>query len=122
MLVTPKQIYTNVAERNDVSFELISSIGNIIFQSLRTCLNDPSELAYEVPGLGTFGLRFNRFEESHNSAKIHHHDDSNNTDAQKLRLLKMGKIQTKIDSFRKHKSEVKTKRYGQDTTVASSES
>ena len=62
MIISAKDIYEEIAEEENINLELIQSIGNAVFQNLRTCLNDPMELSYELPKIGTFNIRFKKFE------------------------------------------------------------
>jgi nucleoid DNA-binding protein len=62
MIIVPKEIYEKVAKEHTFDKDLVESVGNSVFQELRNSLNYPTELAYEVPKLGIFSLRFMRFE------------------------------------------------------------
>ena len=67
MITSAKSIYKKVSEKHNIPLELIESIGNVISQQTRYCLNNPESLAYELPGLGTFNIRFVRFEKFYNN-------------------------------------------------------
>lgn len=71
MIIGSKDIYEEVAIENNIDVELVNSIGSTVFQQLRTLLNDPEELAYELPKIGTFIMRFKRFEKYFNNFQNH---------------------------------------------------
>lgn len=62
MIVSSNDIYKKVAEKKNLNEDLVKSVGTVVFQSLRELLNNPEELSYELPKLGTFSLRFKKFE------------------------------------------------------------
>ena len=116
MITYPKVIYKRVAEKNNLKQELVESIGTIVFQQLRASLNDPRDLAYELPGLGTFNVRFSRFESYFNyikNNKPEEHETENYLRAE--RLCEMMK-QFRIDKETKRK-----KRYDEIEANQSSE-
>lgn len=67
MISNAKSIYKQTAEKHNVPLELIESIGNTISQHMRSCLNNPEALAYELPHIGTLNVRFVRFERFYNN-------------------------------------------------------
>lgn len=115
MIVPPKAIYKKVAEKNALPPELLESIGNVVFQHLRACLNDPKELAYEVPELGTFSLRFKKFVQYYQNVKdkIEEQGTAN--------LARAEMICKKIEEYQKDKKETRKKRYESNQTIESSE-
>jgi hypothetical protein len=62
MVVKVKQIFERVASDNNIPLEEIESIGNAVFKDMHTKMNSPVDLAYELPWVGTFAVRFKRFE------------------------------------------------------------
>lgn len=120
MIVLPNDIYEEVAEDIGVDVAMIQSIGVIAFQELRHSLNNPVELAYELPKLGTFILRFNKFEDyfDYFQKKL----DNKDVEAlQKLEdnpelYLKNKALKEKINNFRKDKQTKRKQRYEKDYT------
>lgn len=62
MITGIRDIYEKVAKQNNLDPELVKSIGTVVFQNLRECLNKPDEVAYELPKVGVFNVRFQKFE------------------------------------------------------------
>lgn len=60
MIIRLKDIYRELATE-DLSEQVIESIGVSIFAQLRHELNNPEELAIELPKLGTFALKQKKF-------------------------------------------------------------
>ena len=87
MIIGAKDIYEEIAEEENINLELIQSIGNAVFQNLRTCLNDPLELSYELPKIGTFNIRFKKFENYKNNQFLTFKNNSN-----KIKCIKVIQI------------------------------
>lgn len=125
MITTPKRVYKNVSEENALPQDLVESIGNVIFQHLRSSLNNPQALAYEVPEIGSWNIRFNRFErffysiakglEENNPLTLKHVEDNPGEIERNTLII------DKINSYRKDKKEVKEKRNEQNQAFQSSE-
>jgi hypothetical protein len=64
MVIRSRILYEEVAKKHNLPIELIESVGNCVFEQLRIKLDAPSELAYELPKLGTFIARFKPFEKT----------------------------------------------------------
>lgn len=125
MIVTSKEISKKVADNNDIDFNIIDSINSIVFASLRENLNSPDHLAYELPGIGTFELRFKQFEKHFNHFKNLVETNNENAIAAVNRnpeYYKRNKLLIeKIDEFRNDKKEKRILRHGQNNTNETSE-
>jgi hypothetical protein len=62
MVVRSKVIYENTAKKHNLPIDLVESVGNCVFERLRSKLEAPTELAYELPKFATFSMRFRMFE------------------------------------------------------------
>lgn len=60
-----RQIYEEVARENGWSQSMTESVGVEILSTLREKLNAPDQLAYELPKLGTFTLKHNKYASFH---------------------------------------------------------
>lgn len=69
MVIRSKILYERVAKKNNIPLELVESIGNSLFQHMRSKMEVPTELAYEFPKFGTFNIRFCEFEKFFKSFK-----------------------------------------------------
>lgn len=63
MVIRSKPLYEFVAKKNNLPIDLIESVGNCVFEELRTKVDEVNCLAYELPKFGVFQIRFNRFEQ-----------------------------------------------------------
>lgn len=125
MIVKPKEIYQKVSEKNNIPIDIIESIGNIVFQSLRSHLNTPTDIAYELPELGTFIHRFHRFEylfeltlkrlEENDEATLEIVNSNLERHQRNLNLY------NKMQEYRKDKKEIKKIRNEQNNSIKSSE-
>lgn len=57
MIIRAAEIYKRTAEKNELSIDLITSVGEAVFGELLCLMNDPKDLAYELDHIGTFVLR-----------------------------------------------------------------
>lgn len=125
MIKKAKDIYQTTAERHNIPVEVIASIGNVLFRHLRESLNEPSELAYEVPGLGVFCLRMKKFE--HNFGMIKNAYENGNlkvvgdVNRKPEDYKRKNNLLEKCKQFRKEKAEHKVKRNAENETYQSSE-
>lgn len=69
MIVRNKEIYKLVAETNNLPIETVESVGSAVFTELLKVMEDPKEIAYELPKFGTFVLKFKKYENYYNSFK-----------------------------------------------------
>lgn len=67
MVIKASEIYEKVAKDNNLKPELVESVGSTILTELVNTLDDPRELAYELPKFGTFALRFKKTERFYNN-------------------------------------------------------
>lgn len=116
MIKKPKDIQKEVAEENLISVDLISSIDNAVFQQLRSCLNDPTELAYELPGICTLNIRFKQFEQYFDNLVKFHPEEKDTHNYQRAQ-----KIVDKIHEYKAKKKEIRKNRYDTITANQSSE-
>jgi hypothetical protein len=65
MIVRMPAVYKELSEELGLSVSIIESIGVEVLSSLREKLNAPSEIAYELPQLGTFTLKHTKYESFH---------------------------------------------------------
>ena len=124
MIRKPKEIYLEVAKKHSLPVDLIVSIGNIVYQETRSILNNPQQLSYELPELGTFNMRFKKFEAYFSSFQKRLDEDEPNaiilrdTNLEKYLTNKM--LYDKMQEYRKDKQETRIKRYEQNKTLESS--
>lgn len=115
MIESAKIIYKKTAEKNNVPIELIESIGNAVAQHMRTCLNNPDALAYELPNIGTFNIRFTRFEKYYNNFQALLDKNDENAIMKRDRDLEFYESNTivmeKIKQFKIDKQEKRKERY-----------
>lgn len=125
MISSPKSIYKKVAEKNSLPLEMIDSIGTTVFQTLRSILNDPKELAYELPELGTFNVRFKAYDSYYKYVLQQIAEGNENfitrfvDDPEKL--AKLENICSKMEEYRNDKKETRQKRNEYDNTIESSQ-
>lgn len=112
MITKPREIYKNVSEKYELPIELIQSIGNTIFQKTRSILNRPDDLAYELPELGVFNIRFCKFER-------YIYNIRNNPQEDEFRE-RMKYLIKRMDEYREDKQNIKEKRNNYDKTNESS--
>lgn len=62
MITKSKSLFEKVAQKHSLPAEALASVGNCVFEELRRKMESPEELAYELPRLGTFNVRFTTFE------------------------------------------------------------
>ncbi len=65
MIVRMKQIFEEVARENSWPITVVESVGVDVFSTLRSKLNEPTEIGYELPKLGTFTLKHNKYASFH---------------------------------------------------------
>lgn len=118
MIVRNKEIYKIVAETNNLPIETVESVGSAVFNELLKCLEDPKEIAYELPKFGTFVLKFKKYENYYNSfkAKLDAGDEKaiqKKEENEQLFINTTGLI-NKMLQYRSDKRESKIKRYATD--------
>jgi len=115
MIDNAKIIYKKTSENNNLPLDLIESIGNVVSQHLRNCLNNPDALAYELPNIGTFNIRFIRFERYYNNFQNLLDKDDPIAIMKRDRDLQFYQSNTivmeKIKNFRIDKQEKRKERY-----------
>lgn len=117
MIVTGKTLYEQVAKKEQLPVDLVHSIGSFVFQTFRRESRAFEHLALELPKLGTFILRFNRFQTHFNYLQKR----IDTKDEETLILLeenpgiyeKYKKILRKMDEFRQEKKKTRNERYEQ---------
>lgn len=115
MVTRGKEIYKRVAAKNKLDLSLVESVGNAMFQELRSKVETGTSLAYEMPKLGIFSIRFLKFEQTFNRFKKH----LENKAPWALELLEKNKtryerdqiINTLIQVYREDKKNVRQQRY-----------
>lgn len=115
MVTRGKEIYKRVAAKHKIDLSLVESIGNAMFQELRNKVDTGTSLAYEMPKLGTFNIRFTRFLQMFNGFNKHLEQEA----PWALELLEQHKeryerdklINTLIAAYRQDKKDVREKRY-----------
>lgn len=121
MIIRSNEIYEQVAKENNINVDVIQSIGNCVFQHLKDNLSIYGELAHELPGIGTFNLRFSKFENYFESFKKHIADEHSGIMtklADNPGLFEIG-LKT-IDKIKEYREDKKTKRELRFSTIKSS--
>lgn len=57
MIVKNAEIYRRVAEKHNLDLNIVESVGDTVFAELISKLNNPSDLAYELPKFGCWTIR-----------------------------------------------------------------
>jgi uncharacterized protein YeaC (DUF1315 family) len=121
MIVKISEIYNEVSQELNLSKAIVESIGVEVLSSLRDKLNSPTEIAYELPKLGTFAMHLSKY------TSFHQH---------LLKALETGKwklgtdycpemyernliLMSKIDEFYKQKNDVKALKHEKKTRESS---
>lgn len=111
-MIISKELYELISKKTELPIDLISSIGSSMFQELRDSLENPKEISYEMPKLGIFNLRFNKFE--YYGKKYKEYASSNKDERylknKETKLKQIQDLEEKIQNYRKIKSDAKTKR------------
>lgn len=105
MITSPKDIYAKAAKEKGLDPELVESVGNVVFEHLRSSLNDPDAICYELPQIGIFTLKFKKFEE-YFQFLLKHIDEHSEEHFQKKK-----KAHNEIIEFKKQKKEKRKERY-----------
>jgi hypothetical protein len=109
-----KQIYEIISKRDNVPIDLIESVGNSVFDSLRYHMDHPSELAYELPKIGTFNIRFNRFLGYYNTVQKKLANKEEKTTLQKQNdpelFERLDKLNLRVEEYREKKQEKRNER------------
>lgn len=61
MIIKARDIYASVAKKHNLDPKFVQIVGESVFNALRGKLEHPTDLAYELPKLGTFILRHKKF-------------------------------------------------------------
>lgn len=122
MLVIAKTLYEDTAKKHDLPTELVESVGNCVFEKLREKLSSPHKIAYELPKLGTFKMKFKSFEnfylnfvnllDQENPKAIEKRDKNPELFERCTMLYNV------MQEFRKRKKEVREQRYGKSESNA----
>ncbi len=108
MIKRMADIYKEVSREQGLSLSIVESVGIEVLSCLRNCLNNPSEIAYELPNLGTFTLKHTKYESFHKflidavETGKYKLDEDYPTDTYE----RNGELMKKIEEFRQHKEEV----------------
>lgn len=125
MVTKINNIYEKVSKKHNLQLDLVKSVGDCVFDELLDKLSKFEDLGYDLPKLGTFNLRFKRFENYYLNfvKKLENKDPlaieklENNKELFELNT----EIYKKIQNFRQVKSEKRKLRY-ETTGNTSSES
>lgn len=66
MIVRMAEVYKEVSEEMGLSKAVVESIGVEVLATLREKLNAPTDIAYELPKLGTFAMHLSKYTSFHN--------------------------------------------------------
>lgn len=115
MIVSQREIYKEVAEENNIEKGVVISIGEFIWDKTRENLDEPGNLGVELSKLGTFTLRFKRFE---SYIKVYERAKNspiniNNPEFHR-RLFKYKNLIREIENYRKQKSIKRKLRYNDE--------
>lgn len=114
MIVRSKPLYQKVAEKHNIAFDLVQSVGNAMFSELRTKLESPDNIVYEMPKLGIFIIRFEKYYKMATGAlkKLDKQDPETleryERDPDNFERLR--KVAALIEQFRKERIETRTER------------
>lgn len=121
MIVRMSEIYREIAAESIWSKSVIESVGTEVLSYLRDTLNSPSEIAYELPKLGTFTMHLDKYKDYHKflleslaSGKYKLGQDYSEEMFEKNKILK-----TKIDAFYAKKELIKQLKHEKKTRESS---
>lgn len=122
MLVNAKTLYELTAAKHNLPMELVESVGSCVFEKLREKSEAPSELAYELPKLGTYVLKFKGFERFYinfvRQLERNHPEAIAKRDKNPELFERCTLLYNKMQEYRKHKKEVRERRYAKSTNNA----
>jgi antitoxin component of RelBE/YafQ-DinJ toxin-antitoxin module len=114
MVVRSKILYEQVAQKYNLPLDLIESVGGCVFTQLRKKMENPTDLAYELPKFGTFNIRFKMFEDYYESflrdLNANKPEAIQKRDANPELFSRNTKLYKKIQEYREKKKEIKDKR------------
>ena len=108
MIARAINIYKRTAQKNELSLEIVTSIGKAVFADLADKLMHPEELGYELDHFGTFMFRQKHFLTS--IEKALRNAEERPEDYQRMSQEfkdRMAMLRIKIHEFKAKKDEVK---------------
>lgn len=86
-----------------IDYKLVESVGDFVFKELIAKLNSPTDISYELPKLGTWNIRENKFMRSYRCTPMNYRSQWNTLleNMQKYRELKKYKRELRFQNVTK---------------------